>query len=209
MIRIKAVAVMAIGIVVAILLSSCAAGAMFGEEINRAFNGVPATMTTYNQTGQKIDQVKGSSFRVTRDTRFDTTTSNSDGTSSNKNDSQVLMISVGNSHISHVGSSMILAQDGLTEVTADTAATVELQNNQPGIPILNDIIEKHRNLWQGKSKTLMIRSQNGTPIAVYAGNQVEAFANDVPKSTAFRIDGKYLLVYRSDYTVYDNDLIGK
>lgn len=207
--KIKAAAVMAIGVVLALLLSSCAAGAMFGEEISRAFNGVPATMTTYTQTGQKIDQVKGSSFRVTRNTEFDTTTSNSDGTSSSKNDSQVLMISIGDSHISHVGSSLILAQDGLTEVTSDANVAVELQNDQPGMPILNDVIEKHRNLWQGKAKTLMIRSQDGTPIAVYAGNQVEAFANNVPKSTAFRVDGKYLLVYRSDYTVYDNDLLVK
>lgn len=102
---------------------------------------------------------------------------------------------------------MILAQEGLTDVTENSAATVLLENSQPGIPILNNFIEKHRNLWQGKSKTIMIRSQDGTPIAVYAGNQVEIFATDVPKSTWFRIDGKYLLVYRADYTTYDNDLL--
>lgn len=190
-----------------LFLTGCAGLGAFGESVNRAFSGVPAIMTTYTQSGQKVDQVEGTSFRVTRDERFDTTSTNSDGTSSDKKDSQVLMISIGDSHISHVGSSLILAQVGLTDVTADAAATVQLQNSQPGVPILNDFIEKNRNLWQGKSKTIMLRSQDGTPIAVYAGNQVEAFATDIPKSTAFRIDGKYLLAYRVDYTVYNNDLL--
>lgn len=203
----KKVVVALIAIAFLFSATGCAGLAAFGEEVNRAFKGVPATMTTYNQSGQKVDRVKGESFRVERDTKFDTKSENSDGTSSNKNDSQVLLISIGNSHISHVGSSMILAQDGLTDVTANSDTTVMFENAQPGMPILNDFIEKHRNLWQGKSKTIMIRSQDGTPIAVYAGNQVEIFATNVPKSTWFRVDGKYLLVYRSDYTMYDNDLL--
>ena len=55
----------------------------------------------------------------------------------------------------------------------------------------------------------MIRSQDGTPIAVFAGDNVEVFATDVPKSTWFRVDGKLLLVYRCDYTTYDTALLGK
>jgi len=184
------------------ILAGCAGLSAFGEEINRAFNGVSATMTTYNEDGELIDKVHGTSFRITRDTRFDT--SNSDGTS--KNDSSVLMISLGDNHISHVGSTLVLAQDGLTAV-ADAEASVEFSNNEPGTPWLNNLFEYHRNLWQGKGKTILIRSQNGTPIAVYAGSEVEILATDVPKSTWFRVDGKYLFVYRADYTVYDNDLL--
>jgi len=184
------------------ILAGCAGLSAFGEEINRAFNGVSATMTTYNEDGELIDKVHGTSFRITRDTRFDT--SNSDGTS--KNDSSVLMISLGDNHISHVGSTLVLAQDGLTAV-ADAETNVEFSNNEPGTPWLNNLFEYHRNLWQGKGKTILIRSQNGTPIAVYAGSEVEILATDVPKSTWFRVDGKYLFVYRADYTVYDNDLL--
>lgn len=190
-----------IAVVAAFALSSCAAFAAFGEEINRAFKGVPATMKTYNQTGQLVDEVKGTSFRVSRDERFDTT----DSAGTSKNDSAVLMVSLGDSHISHVGSTMVLAQDGLVPV--EVPATVSFANHEAGTPWINDLIEKHRNLWKGKGKTIMIRSQDGTPVEVYAGDQVEVFATDVPKSTWFRVDGKYLLVYRADYTVYDNDLL--
>lgn len=187
----------------ALALTGCAAGSAWGDDVNRALNGVEATMTTYDQDGARIDQVTGTSFRVSRDEKFDS--SASDG-SSNK-DSQVLLISVGSSHISHVGSSLILAEKGLTEVTSATN-TVDVTNSDAGRPWLNDLIEKNRNLWQGKAKTLLIRSQSGAPIAVFVGAQVEAFATDVPKSTAFRVDGKYLFVYRCDYTIYDSDLLG-
>lgn len=200
--RLRGVTAVIAAVVAMMLLASCAGLSAFGEEINRAFKGVPATMTTYNEDGELIDAVQGESFRVSRDTRFDT--NNSDGTS--KNDSSVLMISLGSSHISHVGSTLILAQDGLTTV-AGADSTVEFTNTEPGVPWLNNLIEYHRNLWQGKGKTILIRSQNGTPIGVYAGDEVEVFATDVPKSTWFRIDGMYLFVYRADYTLYDNDLL--
>lgn len=200
--RRRTVTTLIAAVVAMVVLASCAGLSGFGEQLNRSMQGVPATMTTYNEDGELIDEVKGSSFQVSRDVKFDT--ANSDGTS--KNDSSVLMISLGSDHISHVGSTLLLAQDGLTTV-AGASSTVEFTNSEPGMPWLNNLFEYSRNLWAGKGKTILIRSQNGTPIAVYAGDQVEILATDVPKSTWFRVDGMYLLVYRADYTVYDNNLL--
>ena len=106
----------------------------------------------------------------------------------------MLLVSLGDNVISHVGSSACLVQDGITKV-AD-AATLDIENTDPGTPVLNTFFEYHRNLWQGRAKTIMIRSQDGWPIAVYAGDNVEIFATDVPKSTWFRVDGNYLWCYR-------------
>lgn len=205
MMKIYKKALIATGTIAAVLVTSACAGASaFGEELSRAFNGVPATWTSYDQSGRVIDQVHGNSFRVSRDDRFDTTNINSDGTVSNV-PGEVLLISVGKSHISHVGSSACLAQDGIVKV--GDVATFGFNSVDPGTPFLNDLREKFQNLWKGKSKTIAIRSQDGLPIAVYAGNEVEIFATDVPKSTWFRIDGKYLWCYRVDYTVPDTDLL--
>ncbi len=201
--KIRSAAIALLAAATLVVLSGCAAAQMFGEGLNRALNGVSATMTTYTQNGEPIDKVQGKSFHIAQDTRFNTV--DSDGTS--KEDSAVLLISLGNSHISHVGSSMVLAQDGIVDVTQALGNKVAFKNNESGTPWLNDLLEYNRNLWQGKGKTILVRSQNGTPIAVYAGNEVEIFATDVPKSTCFRVDGKYLFVYRSDYTTYDNDLL--
>ena len=189
-------------IVSALALTGCAGMSMTGEEFSRAINGVTGTMSTYNEESQVIDRVDGVSFRFARDDRFDT--HNSEG--SNK-DSAVVMISLGDSHIFHVGSTMIFAQDGIVNVAGQLPDEVRFSDTVTGTPWLNDIRERFGNLWQGKAKTTMVRSQNGTPLAVFAGNAVETFATDIPKSTAFRVDGKYLLVYRADYTVYDNTLL--
>lgn len=188
----------------ALLASGCALFEQETAKFSQAFRGVSATMSTYDQSGALIDQVHGNSFRITRDDRFDG--KNADGTS--KEDSSVLLVSLGDSHISHVGSSLILAQDGVIDVTEQFGTTkVAFNNTTEGTPFINDLFERFRNNWRGKSKTLLIRSQDGLPIGVFAGDSVEVFATDVPKSTWFQVDGKMLFVYRCDYTVYDNDLL--
>ena len=188
-----------------IALTSCAGLSAFGEELSRAWQGVPATFTSYDQAGNPIDEVHGTSFRVARDTRFDTTEVGSDGKTSTT-PGEVLLISIGDSHISHVGSSACLVQDGLDPI-GDAADYVKFSNSQPGMPWLNDLREKFQNQWHGRSKTILIRSQDGKPISVFAGNAVEVFATDVPKSTWFRVDGKMLWCYRVDYTTYDTKLL--
>lgn len=198
----KMLAIVAI-VVSGFILTGCAALGAFGESLNRSWNGVSASLRTYNEQGQIIDEVHGTSLHVERNSDFDTT--NSDGTSAN--DSRVLSISLGSHNMSHVGSSLVVTQDGLVDIMDETNARVEFQNAEPGAPWLNHLVEKHKNLWKGSSKTVMIRSQDGSPIAVYAGSEVEIYATDVPSSTWFRIDGKYLFVYRADITTYDTALL--
>ena len=185
---------------VAVMTSSCSAMAAFGDSFNRAMQGESATITTFARDGQPMDSVHGMSVNFSRDSRFDT--KSSDGTTNS--DSSVVLISIGNSHMEHVGSTMIVAQDGLGTVAGPGKVTIS--NTQSGMPWLNDILEMNRNLWKGKAKIILIRSQNDVPLAVYAGNEVDLFATDIPKSTWFRVDGKNLLVYRANMTIYDADL---
>ena len=189
----------------AALLAGCGFFGATADKFEQAFDGISATMSTYDQQGHAVDEIKGKSFRVTRDTEFDT--KKDDGSSNN--DSSVLLISLGDSHIQHVGSSMILAQDGLVDVTAKLPKELRFTNSDSGTPWLNDIKYRFQQLWGGTAKTIMIRSQDGTPIKVYGGNQVQVLSTDVPKSTWFRIDGKTLFVYRCDYTLVDNNLLPK
>lgn len=188
-------------------LASCAAGAMSFEDLARDWKGIPATMTTYDQEGQVLDSAQGESFQFGLDQRFREVSVNSDGGTTSAPGS-VLLISVGKSHINHVGSSLLLAERGV-EAMAGADTKVAIKNTEAGVPWLNNFLEYNRNLWAGKGKTLMIRSQDGRPIAVYAANQVEIQGTAVPKSTMFRLDGKRLLAYRVDYTIYDNELLVK
>lgn len=155
--------------------------------------------------GNLIDRVSGRSFEISLDERFEEVSVGSDGDII-RSPGDVLLISVGGSHISHVGSTMIIAEDGLAPV-AGANTTISLTNTEAGTPWLNNLLEYNRNLWQGKGKTILIRSQDGQPIAVFAADQVEVAGTEVPKSTMLRLDGRRLWVYRADYTMYDNELL--
>jgi hypothetical protein len=189
------------GILIAVL-AGCGATA---DTFDQALNGFSATMTTYNQQGQPVDEIKGSSFHLSRDTEFDT--KNDKGESNN--DSKVLLVSLGDHHIGHVGSTMIIAQDGLNDITAQIPPEFRFANNKPGTPWLNDLWYNFGRYWHGSAKTIMVRSQDGTPIKVYGGNDVQVLSTEVPSSTWFRIDGKSLFVYRADMTWVDNALMPK
>lgn len=203
----RIIAVVTFAFACVLSLSSCAAVAMSFEDLARDWSGIQATMTTYDQLGEPIDRVEGKSFQFGLDERFEEVSVNSDG-SVTTSPGSVLLISVGDSHINHVGSSLLLQEEGVTAV-AGANTSVDIENAKSGTPWLNSFLEYSRNLWKGKGKTIMIRSQDGKPIAVYAADQVEIQGTAVPSSTMFRLDGKRLLAYRVDYTIYDNELLVK
>ncbi len=47
-----------------------------------------------------------------------------------------------------------------------------LEENSHSIPVLNRMISAFKNDFTGKKKAILIRSQNGTPLAAYAGDRV-------------------------------------
>ncbi|MDR0488953.1 MAG: DUF5052 family protein [Propionibacteriaceae bacterium] len=191
----------ALTIMLGMTLTSCALFETRIEQFDQAWTGVRATMYTYAFDGTPMDRVKGTSFRVARDKKFDETTVSGD-----VKKGSVIMISLGKDHISHVGSTLVLEQDGL-ERLAGGDEKIDVTNTNPGIPWLNDLVENWRNNTRGKAKIVFIKSQSSVPIAVYAGDHVEIMATDIPNSTWFRIDGKYLFVYRCEFTVYDAKLL--
>lgn len=190
---------MAFSLVGLIALAGCQDMSMWFKGFEESFKGLEMVIQTYDEESQMIDKVIGKSVMIERDSTFD-----SDYESA---DSSVIQITIGDKEMHHVGSSMIIAERGLQNVFDDYAKTVDLQNMQRGVPIINSLVNDFRNSFTGKEKVILIRSQNGTPLATYAGNNVSLYKTDVPKSTGFLIDGKYLFVYRCDYTVYDLDLI--
>lgn len=181
------------------VLSGCQDISMFFKGFEENFKGLEMTIQTYDEQSQLIDKVTGKSVMIERDSTFDT--------DAGSEDSSVIQITIGDKEMHHVGSSMIIAERGLTNVFDDYAKKVDVQNMQRSVPVINSMINDLRNSFTGKQKVILIRSQNGTPLATYAGNNVSLYKTDVPKSTGIVIDGKYLFVYRCDYTIYDLDLI--
>lgn len=181
------------------ILSGCQDISMWFKGFEENFKGLEMTIQTYDEESQLIDKISGKSIMIKRDSKFDSNSENAD--------SSVIQLTIGENEMHHVGSSMIIAEKGLQNVFDEYAKTVDIQDMQRGVPIVNSMINDFRNSFTGKKKVVLIRSQNGTPLATFAGDNVSLYKTDVPKSTGFLIDDQYLFVYRCDYTVYDLDLI--
>lgn len=182
-----------------IILSGCQDIMNSFKQFEQSFKGLEMTVRTYDEQSQVMDKVQGKSVKIERDNTFDT--------DEDSKDSSVIQITVGKNEMHHVGSSMIIEEKGLTNVFDEYADKVDINNTKRSVPMINSMVNDFSNSFKGKDKVILIRSQNGTPLATYAGNKVSMYSTDVPKSTGILIDGKYLFIYRCDYTIYDKALV--
>ena len=138
------------------------------------------------------------------DDRFDIT----DSKGNVSKESSVLDISVGSSQVIHVGSTLIFAENGLTDYMEKYASKVDLDSNKRSLPFINRFYNQVKNDVTGDSKLILIRSQTGTPLATYFGRKVSTSASGgIPNTTYLLVDGKRLIIYRADFTIYDTDLL--
>lgn len=182
-----------------LLLSGCQDIANMFKGFEESFKGLEVTIQTYDEESNVIDKVTGKSVSIERDKEFDT--------DFESKDSSVMKITVGPNEMHHVGSSMIIAETGLENVFEEYTKTVDIENLDRGVPFINSMVNDVKASFTGKEKVILIRSQNGTPLATYSGDKVSLYKTGVPKSTGILIDGQYLFIYRADYTIYDIDLI--
>ncbi len=172
-------------------------------KMKSAFKGREATIRTYDENSQIIDTVQGKSIDIQADDKFEI--KDSKGNTLQK--SGVLSLTVGGKTMIHVGSSLILSENGLTDVLDEYAKTTDITSHDRSTPFVNRMIHSMKNITSGQDLVLLIRSQTGKPLATYVGKDVSYFSTDIDKSTGFIIDGKYLFVYRCDYTIYDLALL--
>lgn len=158
---------------------------------------------TYDEDSQLIDRIQGKSISVNADGEF--AIKDSEGKTVEK--SSVLNITVGGKQMLHVGSSLLVYEKGLQNLFDEYSQKVDISNFDRSVPFLNRLVNDLQNMTTGKSKIVLIRSQSGQPLATFAGNNVSYFATDIDKSTALLIDGKFLLIYRCDYSIYDTELL--
>lgn len=167
------------------------------------FVGRELTVQSYDESSQMIDRVAGESVSIEADDKFSLKDVNGDTVEK----SAVLNITVGGKQMLHVGSSLIAYEEGLENIFEEYVQTVDLNNFNKSVPFVNRMVNDLQNLTTGKAKIVLIRSQSGQPLATFAGNDVSYFATEIDKSTGIMIDGKYLFVYRCDYTIYDLALL--
>lgn len=186
-----------------VFLAGCQAVDNYLKNLEEDFEGLTMVVRTFDEDSQVIDRIEGKSMSFSRNSDFDKHDNEGKITSLG----HVLKITIGKHEIDHVGSSLVAEEKGLHDIFADYRKTVDLKNDNSDVPIINRIVSAYKNDFTGKSKVILIRSQKGTPLATYSGEKVSINSSNVPNTTELLIDGKRLLIYRCDYTIYDLELL--
>lgn len=187
-----------------LVLAGCQSVADFFKTTQEQYLGLSGTVRTFDENSQVIDKLTGKSVSIQSDDRFDMT----DEMGNISKESSVLDVTIGSSQVLHVGSTLIFSEDNLTDYMEKYGASVELETKDRSLPFVNRFFQQIKNDWTGQRKLILIRSQNGTPLATYFGNRVSTSAPDgIPNTTYLLIDGKRLIIYRADFTIYDTELL--
>ena len=184
-------------------LSACQSIQNWWKNTKEEWIGLEMTVRTFDESSQLIDEMSGKSLSIERNADFDSV----DAEGNSKADSSVLKVTIGQYEMDHVGSSLIAAEEGLEDLFAKYQKTVAVEEDGKAIPVVNRMVSQLKNDFTGKAKVILIRSQNGTPLATYAGDKVSLYTSDAPKTSELLIDGKRLIIYRCDYTIYDRELL--
>ena len=184
-------------------LSACQSIQNWWKNTKEEWIGLEMTVRTFDESSQLIDEMSGKSLSIERNADFDSV----DAEGNSNADSSVLKVTIGQYEMDHVGSSLIAAEEGLEDLFAKYQKTVTVEEEGKAVPVVNRMVSQLKNDFTGKAKVILIRSQNGTPLATYAGDKVSLYTSDAPKTSELLIDGKRLIIYRCDYTIYDRQLL--
>ena len=199
----KKMAISAVLLTSLLALSACQSIQNWWKNTKEEWIGLEMTVRTFDESSQLIDEMSGKSLSIERNAEFDSV----DAEGNSKADSSVLKVTIGQYEMDHVGSSLIAAEEGLEDLFAKYQKTVTVEEEGKAIPVVNRMVSQLKNDFTGKAKVILIRSQNGTPLATYAGDKVSLYTSDAPKTSELLIDGKRLIIYRCDYTIYDRELL--
>lgn len=187
-----------------LFLTGCQSIGNFFKTTQEQFLGLSGTLRTFDENSQVIDKISGKSISIESDDRFDITDENGDVSK----ESSVLDITVGGNQVIHVGSTLIFAENGLTDYMEKYSDKVDISTENRSLPFINRFFNQIKNDISGESKLILVRSQTGTPLATYFGKRVSTSAPDgIPNTTYLLVDGKRLIIYRADFTIYDTDLL--
>lgn len=190
-------------IICSVALNGCALLKNEAGKMKESFRGREAIIQTYDEESNIIDRVEGKSISVSTEDKF--TIIDKEGKTTSQ--SSVISLTVGGKSMVHVGSSLILYEKGLTDVFNEYAKKVDINSLDRSTPFVNRMVNDMKNITSGNNRIILIRSQSGKPLATFAGNKVSYFATGIDKTTGILIDGKYLFIYRCDYTIYDSELL--
>ena len=176
----------------------------------------------YDNHGSQWLSVEGTSFNISPN-KVKEYSYDSDGSwISQWTTSSVMSITIDNQHIESCGSTIIFYDTTLEKMNIDIPEDITLsKGDSANISSPYDGYNYYEDMWglgywywpekQANSKVaariVVIQSQEGDPICMFAGNEVSwSVSRNLPKTTEVIIDGKVVYIHRSNFSVIDTSI---
>ena len=176
----------------------------------------------YDNHGNQWLSVEGTSFSIQPNKVKEYAYDSSGSWISSWTNSSVMSITVDNQNIESCGSTVLFYDSRLQKLEIDIPTDITLsEENKTSIKTPYDgynYWEDHWGLgywyWTEKqanktpaSRVVIIQSQEGDPICMFAGNEVTwSVSRNLPKTTEVFIDGKVIYIHRSNFSIVDTSI---
>ena len=178
-------------LILVVALTGCAAFQAFVGKLKGELFGNDYIIRQYDDFGDLVFTIYGD--KVTMDCELD----------EYGEVSSYIDITIDGESWKHVGSTLVFAQESADMIT-DFQIPEEMEKEglgSTGLMAIDRRINEYANLF-GKELVILISSQNGTPVALFQGDNVYTeIPGDLPKTTLIHIDGKLVYVHRANVDI--------
>lgn len=202
--------VLSITLVTLVVLTSASACEKTIDDIMRVLGNTPGTFYNFGADGQVVFEAKCRSMAFAPDTQYDI----KDSKGKVVVPSSVIKVTCGNQQFSTVGfTSVYMSDSAKNDLMANSQqfANLRVRNNDRAVPLINFLWRDVKNVFVGTARVAQLCDQNNNPIMAFAADGVTGYANDVAKSTMFKLDNDgstgYVWISRGSYTVIDTALL--
>lgn len=183
-----------------VALTGCEPAEFSIDDAKARWQGREATLYTYdNNSGQTTAVITGKSVYPFHNPKYDT-----HDTEGNTEKGSVVSVSIGNDVVDLVGSSAVICDTGVQFIPREELE-VAATSADPATPWLNVLRRNVQDTFTGRSRLVVIKTQNDVPVAAFTADSVTDVSGneDIKNSTWYKIqDGdvsSYCWVYRVNY----------
>lgn len=176
----------------------------------------------YDNHGSQWLAVEGTSFNIEPNKVKEYSYDSSGSWISSWTTSSVMSITVDNKHIESCGSTVLFYDTRLEklnlelpeEVTLSQGDKASIYSPYDGYNYFEDSWGLYYWFWTEKqanttpaARIVIIQSQEGDPICMFAGNEVTwSVSRNLPKTTELMIDGKVVYIHRANFSIVDTSI---
>ncbi|MBS7526628.1 DUF5052 family protein [Fusibacter paucivorans] len=196
---------------VMILATGCTQVKSQIKDIKAETFGIERTFDVYDDFGNKTLSVTGDSTDM-QPSEVD----------------NVILITIDGYTWQHVGSTMVVSEEGLTNALANSEAstndadwdtaveadnetqTIDTSRNASGsLTTVDRFFNNVTSNLVGLKRVIFVKNQMGVLVGVYEGDKVLVEDSSLPDSTKILIDDKRLTLYRCDFEIFEAEMLSE